>query len=358
MDRADGTAGRPCRPLAVLPLPPRRHRRGVRPGAPTASRVPAWRSPRPTRLGLDLTASWVVGDSDCDIGLARAVGPGRCGSALSRDGRRPRGPRPGRRRRPHPGRARGTIREAGSSFPQLTLRVGVHVRRLRRGAPGAGHGRRGRLAEPPICWSPRPERDGLRLRQRRVRLDREPSPVRPRQGVRIGTDLTPGSSASHERRAVQRDRQRHRLRRRLRVPARVDGPSRRRAGRGLVVRPVTEHRPRPEVGRRERHADHRHDRFRRRRQPARSPVSRSMCATTTEPSKTRTRPACTCWPSTPDSRGWRPMSWPRRSSEGMRVAINLLTDDPAHPSGAHWFWTRVIPEMAVRLATTRSCTCW
>jgi glycosyltransferase involved in cell wall biosynthesis len=33
----------------------------------------------------------------------------------------------------------------------------------------------------------------------------------------------------------------------------------------------------------------------------------------------------------------------------MRVAINLLTDDPAHPSGAHWFWTRIIPEMAARL---------
>jgi glycosyltransferase involved in cell wall biosynthesis len=30
----------------------------------------------------------------------------------------------------------------------------------------------------------------------------------------------------------------------------------------------------------------------------------------------------------------------------MRVAINLLTDDPANPSGAHWFWTRVVPEMA------------
>ena len=30
----------------------------------------------------------------------------------------------------------------------------------------------------------------------------------------------------------------------------------------------------------------------------------------------------------------------------MRVAVNLLTDDPDHPSGAHWFWTRVIPEMA------------
>jgi len=33
----------------------------------------------------------------------------------------------------------------------------------------------------------------------------------------------------------------------------------------------------------------------------------------------------------------------------MRVAVNLLTDDPANPSGAHWFWTRVIPEMAGRL---------
>ena len=38
-----------------------------------------------------------------------------------------------------------------------------------------------------------------------------------------------------------------------------------------------------------------------------------------------------------------------RSSDGMRVAINLLTDDPANPSGAHWFWTRIIPEMAKRL---------
>jgi glycosyltransferase involved in cell wall biosynthesis len=33
----------------------------------------------------------------------------------------------------------------------------------------------------------------------------------------------------------------------------------------------------------------------------------------------------------------------------MRVAINLLTEDPAHPSGAHWFWTRIIPEMAEQL---------
>jgi glycosyltransferase involved in cell wall biosynthesis len=33
----------------------------------------------------------------------------------------------------------------------------------------------------------------------------------------------------------------------------------------------------------------------------------------------------------------------------MRVAINLLTDRPDAPSGAHWCWTRVIPEMAKRL---------
>jgi len=33
----------------------------------------------------------------------------------------------------------------------------------------------------------------------------------------------------------------------------------------------------------------------------------------------------------------------------MNVAINLLTEDPRNPSGAHWFWTRVIPEIAQRL---------
>lgn len=36
----------------------------------------------------------------------------------------------------------------------------------------------------------------------------------------------------------------------------------------------------------------------------------------------------------------------------MRVAINLLADDPANPSGAHWFWTRIIPEMASRLESS------
>ena len=32
-----------------------------------------------------------------------------------------------------------------------------------------------------------------------------------------------------------------------------------------------------------------------------------------------------------------------------RMAINLLSEDPRNPSGAHWFWTRMVPEMASRL---------
>jgi hypothetical protein len=34
----------------------------------------------------------------------------------------------------------------------------------------------------------------------------------------------------------------------------------------------------------------------------------------------------------------------------MRVAINLLTDDPDQPSGAHWFWKQIISEMVPLLA--------
>ena len=33
----------------------------------------------------------------------------------------------------------------------------------------------------------------------------------------------------------------------------------------------------------------------------------------------------------------------------LRMALNLLTDDPTQPSGAHWCWTRIVPEMADRL---------
>jgi len=44
-----------------------------------------------------------------------------------------------------------------------------------------------------------------------------------------------------------------------------------------------------------------------------------------------------------------PSSSERDQPARTRVAINLLTDNPDNPSGAHWFWTRVIPEMARRL---------
>src|ERR1700689_568552 len=33
----------------------------------------------------------------------------------------------------------------------------------------------------------------------------------------------------------------------------------------------------------------------------------------------------------------------------LNMALNLLTEDPRQPSGAHWCWTRIVPEMANRL---------
>jgi len=41
----------------------------------------------------------------------------------------------------------------------------------------------------------------------------------------------------------------------------------------------------------------------------------------------------------------------RDRRQGAQVAINLLPENPDAPSGAHWFWTRMIPEMASRLET-------
>ena len=37
----------------------------------------------------------------------------------------------------------------------------------------------------------------------------------------------------------------------------------------------------------------------------------------------------------------------------MRVAINLLTENPETPSGTHWFWTWMIREMAGRPVSPR-----
>ena len=47
--------------------------------------------------------------------------------------------------------------------------------------------------------------------------------------------------------------------------------------------------------------------------------------------------------------GLAPPSPCTRDHARLRVAINLLTENPRHPSGAHWFWTRMVPEMADRL---------
>src|SRR5262249_12991695 len=33
----------------------------------------------------------------------------------------------------------------------------------------------------------------------------------------------------------------------------------------------------------------------------------------------------------------------------LRMAVNLLTEDPRNPSGAHWCWVKVVPEIADRL---------
>jgi len=52
---------------------------------------------------------------------------------------------------------------------------------------------------------------------------------------------------------------------------------------------------------------------------------------------------------------WSPESGSLRPSHKagvqthLRMALNLLSDDPTQPSGAHWCWTRIVPEMANRL---------
>ena len=52
---------------------------------------------------------------------------------------------------------------------------------------------------------------------------------------------------------------------------------------------------------------------------------------------------------TPATAGLSPPSEFAGDRTRLRVAINLLTEDPRNPSGAHWFWTRMVPEMADRL---------
>jgi glycosyltransferase involved in cell wall biosynthesis len=46
-----------------------------------------------------------------------------------------------------------------------------------------------------------------------------------------------------------------------------------------------------------------------------------------------------------------PIAVASRKVHRTRMAINLLPENPQNPSGAHWFWTRVIPQIAGRLET-------
>ena len=46
--------------------------------------------------------------------------------------------------------------------------------------------------------------------------------------------------------------------------------------------------------------------------------------------------------------GMAPSS-PTTERPRLRMALNLLTEDPRQPSGAHWCWTRIVPAMADRL---------
>ena len=53
------------------------------------------------------------------------------------------------------------------------------------------------------------------------------------------------------------------------------------------------------------------------------------------------------------TRPWSPATPGRLGRQSvqahLRMALNLLTDDPSQPSGAHWCWTRIVPAMANRL---------
>ena len=149
-------------------------------------------------LDIDLSVSWVVGDSDADVGLARAVGarPLRVGVPAGSAVHEPDVPA-------FPDLAAAVThilaveaspnspsQGSGTGFPGPSLRRRgclrhrVQRRAARRFADGrpVPVPRRSRAAE----RRARPGRDRVLMRQRRFRIDREPPPVRPREVRRAG----------------------------------------------------------------------------------------------------------------------------------------------------------------------------
>ena len=268
-------------------------------------------------LGLDLTRSWVVGDSDERRGAGpRGRRPTRSGSALQGDAPTVTDPSRTsptavghilrRRSRPRPTARRPTAvvpAAAATSRPYLFAEhyaggagralATVDVAGVRPGAEGA--------RRTPTTGTPRSSRAATVARRRSPTT----SSATTSRACATAPTCTPGcfslSTNVELFSAIANDIGYDAV---FEYQLRVAGPSRRRAGRRLVVRPLAEHRAGAGVGGRARHADHRPDRVRRRRRRASWPTSPSTSTpTTTGSSRTRTRPACTCSPSTSGSRG-------------------------------------------------------
>ena len=270
----------------------------------------AWLRRRPSTSTSP--SSWVVGDSDADIGLARAVGARPLYVGASHRSSGPTWP-PSRTCAAPYGSSWPTSRVEPADGPARRSPTPVRRRRCLRAAYASEFARAfgtvdlAQIARAAEVLNDAHDRDaavfacgngGSASIANHLQCDHVkgvPQRHRPAHA---------GVQPQHEHRAAQRDRQRPQLRRGLRLPAAVTGPRRRCAARRLLVGPVTEHRPRAGVGQGARAcatialtgfyggaarelADVSHPR---------------RLATTTASSRTPTRRACTCSPSTSASR--------------------------------------------------------
>jgi histidinol-phosphate phosphatase family protein len=175
-------------------------------------------------LGLDLTASWVVGDSDCDVDLARAVG---ARAIRVGDGRADRGWDADTVADLAAAvdlilaeNTAGSVPWAAAAFPAHKYRdAGVLRRRVLVGAgPGDGH----RPSWPFRVGGADPRSRlpaGGNRCSRAGTADPHPSPTTSSattsRGCGTGPACSPRAEPQHQRGDSQRDRQRQRLRERL-----------------------------------------------------------------------------------------------------------------------------------------------